>query len=96
MLPCPLYQLTGLQCPYCGTQRAIVALFQGAWLEAWMLNPVFWMTTPYLLIWVGASLSPDRVGKWSISRWAMKGSTLLAYLAIMLVWGIVRNVWTIY
>jgi hypothetical protein len=41
--PCPLYLLTGLQCPGCGTTRALHALVHGDVAAAVDLNP-FTMT----------------------------------------------------
>ena len=38
--PCPFHALTGLQCPGCGTLRALHALFHGHALEALDLNPL--------------------------------------------------------
>lgn len=40
LLRCPLFSLTGIQCPLCGGQRAVHALIHGAWGEAWRWNPL--------------------------------------------------------
>ena len=40
MLPCLFKRLTGIPCPGCGTQRALVLLFQGKWYESLMMNPL--------------------------------------------------------
>jgi hypothetical protein len=37
---CPLKELTGWLCPFCGSLRAIHALFHGAPGAAWTLNPL--------------------------------------------------------
>jgi Protein of unknown function (DUF2752) len=37
---CPLYALTGWQCPFCGTLRAAHALLHGEVLSALMFNPL--------------------------------------------------------
>lgn len=35
---CFLYSTTGLECPLCGGQRSIHALFKGDWLASWNFN----------------------------------------------------------
>jgi len=39
LLPCPFKYLTGIDCPGCGFQRAIVALIQGDWYKSFSLYP---------------------------------------------------------
>ena len=50
--PCPSFYLTGLQCPGCGTTRALHALVHGNPAGAWRLNPL----TMTLLVLVAAKL----------------------------------------
>ncbi|WP_316746488.1 DUF2752 domain-containing protein [Pedobacter gandavensis] len=45
-IPCPIKYLTGLDCPGCGFQRAILALIHGQWQESFQLYPP---TIPLLL-----------------------------------------------
>lgn len=52
-LPCPLQTLTGLECPGCGSQRALHQLLHGNFHAAVRLNPLFVTLLP-LLIWYGA------------------------------------------
>lgn len=92
MLPCPLYQLTGWQCPYCGLQRSVVELCQGHWADAWGLNPLFWLTSPYLLLLFLGAFDLWGLGTSQLYRWARRDRTLLGYGLIMLVWGVLRNV----
>src|SRR5438128_10140359 len=40
-LPCPLHALTGLDCPVCGSTRALTALLGGHWREALGHDPLF-------------------------------------------------------
>ena len=47
--PCPLYSLTGLLCPGCGSQRAFSALLHGHFLEALQFNCLLIATLPLLL-----------------------------------------------
>ena len=47
--PCVFRQLTGLQCPGCGSTRALHQLLHGHFLAAFTLNPLFVIATPLLL-----------------------------------------------
>lgn len=40
-LGCPLYELTGLTCPLCGTTRAFISLFRGQPRTAFLCHPLF-------------------------------------------------------
>jgi hypothetical protein len=46
LLPCPFKYLTGVDCPGCGFQRAVIALMQGHIHESFLLYPA---TIPLLL-----------------------------------------------
>ena len=49
LLPCPFKFLTGLDCPGCGFQRAMLALAQGNFTESFKLYPP---TIPLLLFFI--------------------------------------------
>ena len=51
LLPCPFKLITGLDCPGCGFQRAVLALMQGNLGESFRLYPP---TIPLLLFFVYA------------------------------------------
>ena len=46
---CPFRFLTGLQCPGCGTTRALHQLVHGHFAAAFMLNPLLLIATPFLM-----------------------------------------------
>ena len=46
---CPVYLLTGYQCPGCGSQRALYHLFQGNFATAFHHNPLIMLLIPYIL-----------------------------------------------
>ena len=46
---CPFRLVTGLQCPGCGTTRALHELMHGHLLAAFMLNPLLLLALPFLL-----------------------------------------------
>lgn len=46
---CPVYLLTGYQCPGCGSQRAFYHLFHGNFITAFRYNPLMMLLIPYIL-----------------------------------------------
>lgn len=48
--PCLFRTLTGLQCPGCGVTRALHQIVHGHFEAAFMLNPLFLISIPFLLI----------------------------------------------
>lgn len=49
--PCPFHALTGLQCPGCGSSRALHLLVHGEWRHALGFNPLLVLSLPLLAIW---------------------------------------------
>ena len=48
---CPFYLLTGLECPGCGSQRAIHSLLNGDPVSAMHYNLLLVLAIPYLLLY---------------------------------------------
>lgn len=46
---CPFRLLTGLQCPGCGTTRALHEIVHGHFGAAFMLNPLLLIASPFLI-----------------------------------------------
>ncbi len=80
---CTFRLLTGLECPGCGTQRAIHALLHGRVAEAWGYNAALFVALPLLALY---ALSPRRLEKVLYSP-AMLWSIAAATAA----WWILRN-----
>ena len=89
-LKCPLYQMTGWQCPLCGMQRAVHEMCHGNVREAWLYNPALWVLLPYFITLGLSSLFP-RTRRFRLVRWANKDSTLLIVAIMLVAWGIIRN-----
>ena len=89
-LKCPLFQLTGWQCPLCGTQRALHEMAHGNVAEAWRYNPGLWVTLPYFIIIGIASLAP-RMRKHKVVAWLRTDKMFFCVIALLLVWGVTRN-----
>jgi hypothetical protein len=83
---CVFYKTTGLQCPGCGSLRALHQLLHGNLLEALRLNTLLVLALPGLSIWALRHFLRQGNGP-SIK----KGFWLWAALAIVLLFGIARN-----
>lgn len=62
---CPFRTLTGLPCPTCGTTHALMALSEGRWQEAWLMQPL--VITSLFLVFVWTTLQvwwPAGAARW--------------------------------
>jgi TRAP-type mannitol/chloroaromatic compound transport system permease large subunit len=89
---CPFKQLTGFQCPGCGSQRAVHHILNLELKDAFLLNPLLLISIPYILmglIFEHSSLNDHwlRIRKILFGPKAMK-----LILAIVLVFWIGRNI----
>ena len=50
MLPCMNKQLFGVECPGCGTQRAIAFLLEGEFYEAFKMFPAIYTLTLFFVL----------------------------------------------
>ena len=57
---CPIYTYLHLQCPGCGTTRALAALLHGHFIEALHLNPLTTLLLPIVLLYAARSLWRQR------------------------------------
>lgn len=83
MLRCPFHMLTGLDCPMCGGQRMVVALWRGRVWEAFLLNPFLFVAIPAVALWW-----------WHAGRFSPRAAFVLFVLTM--VWGVVRNAVTLW
>ena len=88
---CPLHQATGLECPGCGTLRALHALTHGHLAEAWRFNAFFITLLP-----VGLWLALREAVRWTTGRqWpGIVTRPACGYIVAVgvVVWGVARNV----
>lgn len=87
---CVFHQLTGLDCPTCGTQRAVHAILHGEFLAALQVNPFIVISIPY-----GICLFFILIFKTSFTR-KMRAILLhryvvYTYCVIFVGWWILRN-----
>lgn len=77
---CPLFALTGLQCPGCGTARALHAALHGRFAEALRFNAALPATLALLAYCI------------AFPRRARRPAFAWTVLASVLAWGVLRNV----
>jgi hypothetical protein len=76
---CPFHALTGLQCPGCGTTRALHHLLHGDVAGAFRLNAMLFVGAPF----VAAAAFSRRFATHPVTGWAAVGMTAA--------WWILRN-----
>lgn len=72
---CPFFALTGLECPGCGTTRALHALLHGHLTTAFTLNPLLFVVPPVvaLLQWTSQAerRAPQALPLQNVVGWAL-------------------------
>lgn len=91
LLKCPFRLITGLECPSCGSQRALHALLHGEFGAALRFNPFLLLSIPYLLlvIWGSVSWWP---GSARVRRFSHSRAAILTYVVLFFLWWIIRNI----
>lgn len=92
---CPFHALTGLDCPGCGSQRAIHALLQGHFQEALKANALFIAALPYLGLWIILEALSKICNSQASRRLqsSLYGSkAAIAVLVIIILFWIIRNI----
>jgi hypothetical protein len=85
--PCLFRELTGLDCPGCGGQRALHQLLHGHLIAAIRLNAMFVFSLP-LFAWVGIRFAVRKFrGEPAVFRLPWWG----AYIVAWIIFGVLRN-----
>lgn len=87
---CPVFLLTGWECPACGIQRALHSILCGEWGSALRYNPFLCLSIPYALAVMWGAWGKGRIAE-KCYRFAFHRYTLWAYIAIFFGWWIFRN-----
>lgn len=86
---CMFRQLTGLDCPGCGSQRAIHALLHGRIAEAWGYNALLLIELPLIgLLLIARAIQPRHP---HLNALLNSRTVILLLLATIILWTIVRN-----
>lgn len=88
---CAFFQLTGLQCPGCGSQRDIHQLLHGNLVEAMHYNAFLVMCIPWLLTILAAHFSKTE-RKERLNRIFLHKNVVNMYLILFFCWWIYRIV----
>lgn len=88
---CPLFSLTGFACPGCGLTRGFHSLFNGDIVPALdfnMLVPIWAL----MFGWIFVSLFLLAVRGKGLWRWPTNPKFLTVFVAVLLTFGILRNI----
>lgn len=87
---CIFKSLTGLDCPGCGSQRALHALLHADIISAWRFNAMLVLSIPPLAVMAAAAVMRTRRPR----LYAAMNSTKAIYiwLTAIIIWWIGRNV----
>lgn len=86
---CPFLLATGLECPGCGSQRAIHALLHGDIWGAIQANALFVVAIPYVL---GALWRPRSERGEKVRRFFYGATALWTVFGVILFYFLLRNV----
>lgn len=87
---CPTYTLLGLQCPGCGSTRALHQFLKGNWSAAFRLNPVVPLLAPVLIYSIAVEALRQAIGNRSWLR-PVPDRVLLLIAILLIGFGVVRN-----
>nr|WP_228122358.1 DUF2752 domain-containing protein [Saccharothrix syringae] len=87
--PCPLYALTGIQCPACGSTRMVHALLHGDLAAAWHFNAVMLVAGLPLLAWLW--LRWARAARRGRPNPPVPRRVAVPVLVVAVGWALVRN-----
>ena len=90
MPKCFMKELTGYDCPSCGSQRALHAILNGEFKRAILFNPFIFLALPYLLALLYTALSNDRFAR-RIKPFVRHRIAIWSFLALYIAWWVIRN-----
>lgn len=90
--PCPIHHYTGLECPGCGTQRAIHHLLHFNIWQAFSSNPLMVLSFPYILTGVYFEYFGGRKRYPELRKILFGRNAAIIVFIIILLYFIIRNV----
>lgn len=88
---CAFYSLTGLQCPACGTQRAVYHLLHFHVIEALKYNLFLVISVPYLLALIVVQWFDKNNKLHKLRTFCHHYKTIRVYILLIILWWIGRN-----
>lgn len=89
MPKCPVYLLTGFECPGCGSQRAIHALIHGNLGQAFRENAFLIILMPFIALIAFAEISREKYPR--LYRSISHPFVIISLLIAVCVWTFLRN-----
>lgn len=86
---CMFLQLTGWQCPGCGSQRAFHALLHGQLSQAWHYNAILFFEIPLVILLLAVSRYRHRFAK--LHNFLNSRTIILTILVTIIGWTVLRN-----
>lgn len=87
---CPIKMLTGYSCPGCGSQRAVHALLNLDFVEAFRQNALMTVSLPFIALLVYSEATRQKHRKLYM---ALSGKVAIAaYIVVIFTWWIGRNI----
>jgi hypothetical protein len=91
---CPLFALTGIKCPGCGSQRAIYSLMHGQFKDAFFYNPLMIISLPYIILGLLHQYTNLINHQNAIIKMLFGGKAIKIILLIVVGYFIGRNLWS--
>ncbi len=88
---CYFHFFTGLQCPACGSQRAIHSMLHLDVASAMAFNPFLVVSLPYLLSLMAVTWFDDKGKMEKLRHFCQHTCTIRIYLVLILLWWVIRN-----
>lgn len=85
---CSFKLLTGLDCPGCGSTRALHALTHLRFGDAWAANPAMFIAMPLAAL---AFVAEMRGGSHTLRRVLFSPGAITGLIAAIVIWTIIRN-----
>ena len=91
MPKCPFYLLTGLQCPSCGSTRAVHNLLHFNWLNALRYNPFIIISIPYAIALLYLVIFDRESKALRLRKICFSKITVGTYIILFVLWWVLRN-----
>lgn len=94
-IPCPIRLITGWKCPGCGITHMCISLLHLDFSAAFLSNPaVFCLLPVYILLGIKKTWQYIMTGQYMFGR--LENIVLVISIAILILFGIARNLFLIY
>lgn len=87
---CPSKTLLGIDCPGCGTARAVHALVHGDIGTAWHYNPFLFFAVALLAV---LAVAPGFTPQSRLRRVIDSPAFVIAVTVLIILWTVARNIW---